>query len=279
MMRSAYPVLLLCLLCLCVLIMPLPASAATAKSKGMDAEREIWRMMQQRVTSCWSVVPVNMPLVEPIVRFTLDRKGALTGAEVANHSEDPAFSMFAETALRAVKKCGAADMSAYADHYDIWHEVFLNFRPDTTSPQPWKNKSTTSTTLRRIEVVDGKKRVSLKISARSWDDRKVEARLTCPAEKTGNDQSIGIHFGTPMDMTMPQSVAMMFGMTTDRRDYRPDHDYLVMYGADAAAHIKQIAGSKGYLEFAGAGGVSAFFDLTTSKSALNQFLKLCGVTP
>lgn len=268
------------ILSLTLLAVAMATAPAVAASKEEALTTIVGRELKKRVASCWYLPYADMPVVAPAIRFELDRQGALTSAEVANHSEDAAFQRIAESALQAVRKCGASpELSAYADQYDLWREVIMNFDAgeDAQQRQPWKNKASTSATLRRSAVIDGKTVVVLTLSTRSFDGRKVETRLVCPADRSSRDLSIGIDFGTPLDKATPQSVAMMFEQTTDRRDYRPQGRYLVADGPDAAAQIKDLSQARRYLEFSGPGGVSALFDLDTVRSKFSQFSKLCGI--
>lgn len=230
-----------------------------------------------QVAACWSM-PSETSVVHPILKAELNRDGSVKAVSVANHSEEPVFKVYAETARRAVLRCSPYDLSAFADKYEDWRELTLNFEANTDlGPPKWQNKATGATSLLPNFTSGGRVGNGLTQQATSWDGRDVMVMFMCVPEEKPDGFAIGVDFGVGRDQTKAQRVTMMYGETTDKRKYQRIVEYVGFEGKEAADHLRRMADAKGYLEFAGENGHSALFRFDDMKNEYRTFLDLCGL--
>jgi colicin import membrane protein len=89
-------------------------------------------VLQQQLLRCW-VVPValqssaNPPV--PSVHITLNRDGSLAAEPaVINHSTAPLFSLAADSASHAARRCSPLRIPAqFAPHFEEWKDLVVDF--------------------------------------------------------------------------------------------------------------------------------------------------------
>lgn len=255
----------------------LVVTAGVAHADDADKDR-MQAALAQQIASCWTPPP-DFPVVAPILRTQLNEDGSVKDVVIANHSQDPAFKPHAESARRAILRCAPFDMKAFAGRYEDWRELTVNFSmSDGFAPPKWQNRTAGVTTLMPSFQHNGKPASAIAVQSTSWDNRDVMVLFTCFPENKPDGVAIGIDFGVGRDQTRPQTVTMMYGETTDTRDYLRIAEYLGFEGRDAAQHIARLADASGYLEFSGENGMSAFFKLDDIKNDYRKFLEICGPT-
>jgi len=89
-------------------------------------------IIQDQLMKCWNV-PIALANaranVVPQVRMKLNTDGSLIGQPgVVNSSSDPLFSVAANSALTATRRCAPLRIPAqFAAYYDDWRDVVVNF--------------------------------------------------------------------------------------------------------------------------------------------------------
>ncbi len=245
------------------------------QSQAKEPDPRVSAALAPQIASCWTVA-AEPPVVLPILNAQLERDGSVKSVVVANHSEDPSFAVYAEAARRAVLRCAPFDLAEFADSYEDWRELTLNFSSDNGSEQSKRqNRETGVTSLMPQFSSGGRVANGIAQQATSWDGRETMVMFMCVPEEKPNGFAIGVDFGVGRDQTQPQNVTMMYGQTTEKRKYTRVAEYLGFEGAAAAKHLKAMGDAKGYLEFASENGHSAFFKFDDMQNELGQFLKLC----
>ncbi len=251
------------------------AAFLAGQSEAKEPDPAISAAFVPQIASCWTT-PSETPVVMPILSAQLERDGSLKSVAVLNHSEDPAFKVYAEAARRAVLRCAPFNLTKFADRYDDWRELTLNFSSDNAfDPPKRQNKETGVTSLMPNFQSGGRTANGFAQQAVSWDDRELMVMFLCLPKDRKSGFAIGVDFGVGRDQTQPQNVTMMYGQTTDKRHYERVGEYLGFEGSEAAKHLKAMADAKGYLEFASETGHSAFFKFEDMHNEFGQFLEMC----
>lgn len=86
--------------------------------------------LRSRIQECWKPPVGAAGAADLLVRlqFSMTREGQVSGApKVLNSSGNPAFNAAAQSAIRAVYRCGPYSLPL--DKYESWQTVILNFDP------------------------------------------------------------------------------------------------------------------------------------------------------
>ena len=111
------------------------APAARPKPVFSTRDPAIDRWFMKAYLRCWTP-PAPLPQDDPYaakIRMTYNADGTAAGAPtLVNPPSNPDWRPFADSALKAVAKCGPLQIPAqYQDHYDQWKKMSLYFSPDS----------------------------------------------------------------------------------------------------------------------------------------------------
>ncbi len=107
-------------------------SSGTASQLSLSMQSMIAAMIQEQLYACWSP-PIGVtysPDLVATITFEVTQEGVLMGApRLMSSSGNPAFTSFAESAMRAVHSCTQPmrPLQLPPEHYSIWQNITLDF--------------------------------------------------------------------------------------------------------------------------------------------------------
>lgn len=107
-------------------------SSGAASQLSLSMQSRIAAMIQEQLYACWSP-PIGItpsPDLVATITFEVTQDGILIGTpQLMNSSGNPAFTSFAESAMRAVHSCTQPmrPLKLPAEHYSFWKNVTLDF--------------------------------------------------------------------------------------------------------------------------------------------------------
>lgn len=109
---------------------PVPDETARLQGRDQTVSLSDQDALRAQIERCWNPL-VGVQGAEDLVvrlKISLKRDGSLSRPpEVVNRRSDPSFTIAAERAMRAVRRCQPFEMPA--NKYSVWREIILNFNP------------------------------------------------------------------------------------------------------------------------------------------------------
>lgn len=92
----------------------------------------IGNLMKQQIGKCFSAPPGAADIrVSPVIRVSLNEDGTLAGPpQIISGADDPAARSFAESLMRAIRRCAPYSFPAqYAPYYNDWRDWRIDANP------------------------------------------------------------------------------------------------------------------------------------------------------